>query len=333
MSMQLVRPAVRPSLLFLVGADRDDQIRVQGSKVKVSGSSDIHLLAHPNQTYDLLRITPHMLRQRRRPDLTPYSCLVNLITEPERNERVLDNLRKLLRGVPGKVINRPEAVLRSTRDQVARRLAGVPGLWVPKAIRLHSAKPAIVAAAVDKAGMKFPLILRQVATHTGNFVGRFDTIEALQSAIEEGVDHIATEFVDFQSPDGLYRKFRVYFIGPQLIYRHKIISDHWNVHGKDRERVMAGRPDLLEEESSLFTIPEGAFSTEIRQALAGIRDRIDLDFFGIDFGIAPDGRVLLFEANATMSFYSELPGPQFDYLQAFLPPARTAFRKLIGTET
>ncbi|MFL6787385.1 MAG: RimK family alpha-L-glutamate ligase [Sphingomicrobium sp.] len=333
MSMQIARPAVRPSLLFLVGADRDDQIRVQGSKVKVSGSSDIHLLVHPNQTYDLLQITPHMLRQRRRPDLTPYSCLVNLITEPERNERVLDNLRKLLRGVPGKVVNRPEAVLRSTRDQVARRLAGVTGLWVPKAIRLRTAKANIVGAAVEKAGMKFPLILRQVATHTGNFVGRFDTIEELQSAIEQDIDHIATEFVDFPSSDGLYRKYRVFFVGQELIFRHKIMSDQWNVHGKDRERVMAERPDLIEEERSLFATSDGAFSSEINQALKEIRRRIALDFFGIDFGIAPDGRVLLFEANATMSIYSQLPGPQFDYLQSFLPPARIAFRKLIGTET
>jgi len=35
-------------------------------------------------------------------------------------------------------------------------------------------------------------------------------------------------------------------------------------------------------------------------ALERIRDDLDLDYGGIDFGLSPDGDVLLFEANATM---------------------------------
>lgn len=331
--MQVGRLASKPSLLFIVGADRDDQISIQDNKVRSAGSSDIHLLANPSQRYHWVQITPHMLRQRRRPDLSPYGCLLNLITEPERNERVLDNLRKLLRGLPGRVVNRPEAVLRSTRDQVARRLADVPGLLVPKVVRLRNARPEHVRQAMARSGMQFPVILRQVATHTGNIVGRFDTLESLQAAIGDGVNHVAIEFVDFRSEDGLYRKYRVYFIGEQMVFRHKMMSDVWNVHGRDRQRVMADRPDLLAEEAAMFATPEGAFSPDTKRVLGAIRERIDLDFFGIDFGFAPDGRLLLFEANATMNFYAPLPGPQFDYLKAFLPPARAAFRKLIGPES
>jgi len=322
---------VQPTLLLLVGADREDQIAVAGARAKTTGSSDIHQLIEPNRARHLLQVTPNLLRQKRRPDLTPYSCLINLVTEPERNERVLEAMRKLLRGASGKVINRPEAVLRSTRDQVARRLADVLGLIVPRVVRLRTAKPNIVRQVIERAGMQFPVILREVATHTGMIVGRFESVEELQQAMHEGVEHIATEFVDYRSDDGLYRKYRVFFIGPHIIFRHKLYSDHWNVHGKDRDRVMVGRPDLIEEEAALFATPEGAFPPEIKQVLTAVRDRIDLDFFGMDFGIAPDGRVLLFEANATMSFYSKLPGPEFDYLQACLPPARAAFRELIGS--
>lgn len=323
--------SARATLLLLVGADRRDQIAVSGSRARLSGSSDVHLLIEPNLPRHLLEVTPNILRQRRRPDLSPYSCLINLVTEPERNEQVLDSMRKLLRGANGRVINRPESVLRSTRDQIARRLWDVPGLVAPKVVRLRTAKPNIVRETISRAGLQFPLILREVATHTGVILGRFDNVETMVDAMREGAAHIATEFVDYRSDDSLYRKYRVFFIGPHIIFRHKLFSEHWNVHGKDRDRVMAGRPDLIEEEVALFATPDGAFAPAIKQVLADVRQRIDLDFFGMDFGIAPDGRVLLFEANATMSFYSKLPGPEFDYLQACLPPARSAFRELIGS--
>ncbi len=214
---------------------------------------------------------------------------------------------------------------------MARRLSDVPGLLVPKVVRLRTAKPNIVADTVERSGIQFPLILREVATHTG-IIRRpaSKTLSACSQAMRDGTEHVATEFVDFRSADGLYRKYRVFFIGPHIIFRHKLFSEHWNVHGKDRERVMADRPDLIEEEVALFATPDGAFAPEVKQVLAEVRKRIDLDYFGMDFGIMPDGRVLLFEANATMSFYSKLPGPQFDYLQACLPPARAAFRELIG---
>jgi hypothetical protein len=329
--MQVTR-SNKATLLLLVGADRDDQIAVAGIRARSAGSSDIHQLIEPNQPRHLLQVTPHMLRQKRRPDLNPYTCLLNLVTEPERNERVLDSMRKLLRGVHGRVINRPEAVLRTTRDQVARRLADVPGLLVPRVVRLRTAKPNIVRENVDRAGLKAPVILREVATHTGMIIGRFDSLDEMPQAMREGVEHIATEFVDYRSDDGLYRKYRVFFIGRHVIFRHKLVSDQWNVHGKDRDRFMVDRPDLIEEEIALFATPDGAFPPVIKQTLAAVQQRIDLDFFGMDFGIAPDGRVLLFEANATMSFYSKLPGPEFDYLQACLPPARAAFRELIGSD-
>jgi glutathione synthase/RimK-type ligase-like ATP-grasp enzyme len=35
-------------------------------------------------------------------------------------------------------------------------------------------------------------------------------------------------------------------------------------------------------------------------ALEGIRDALGLDYAGVDFGLAPNGDLLLFEANATM---------------------------------
>jgi hypothetical protein len=324
-------PSARPATLLLTfGADRDDQIRSKDGHVKVAGSSDLFGLLDADHPHHRLHITRQLLRQKLRPNLIPYHCILNLITEPENNDRVFDNLKRLLRPFRGKVINRPEAVLRTTRDQMARRLADIPGLLVPKVIRLKKADPARLLDKLDRVGMAFPLILREPGTHLGTSQARFDNLESMIAGMTAGTEYIATQFIDYRSDDGLYRKCRIWFIGPHTIFRHQFASDHWNVHNKDGLRFMAERPDLIAEEKSLFASPDGAFPPAIKQVLAAIRNRIDLDYFGIDFGIMPDGRVILFEANATMNFFSALPSDDFAYVRACVPPARAAFRELLG---
>jgi hypothetical protein len=320
------------TLLQIVGSDQPEHVSTVPGKIRIRGSTDLHLLLGKGEPYHRLHVTPNFFRRQRRPDLTGYLCLLNLITEAEHNPRVLENMRKLLRDLPGKIINRPEAVLRSTRDQVARRLAGIPGLLVPKVVRLRTDKPAIAVQTVKQAGLVFPLILRLAGTHTGKVVGCFDSVDDLQAALAGGDDHIATEFIDFKSADGLYRKHRVFFIGRHIIFRHMIASDHWNVHAKDRRRFMAPRQDLVDEEERLFAAPGGAFPPEVTHVLETVRERMGLDFFGMDFGISADGRVVLFEANATMNFFPFLSDPQFTYLQRCVAPAQRAYREMIGLD-
>ncbi|MCL6742076.1 hypothetical protein LZ518_13160 [Sphingomonas sp. RB56-2] len=324
-------PITDAKLLLAFGADREDQFKARHGRVRLDGSTDLFELIDPATPHHRLQVTRQFLRQKRRPNLTPYRHILNLITEPERNDKVLEVLRLLLRGVPGKVINRPEAVLRSSRDQMAKRLADIPGLLAPKVVRLKGlAAPARIVDALERAGIEFPLILRQPGTHLGTTQALVDDLEQLIAAMAGGAEFFATQFVDYRSGDGLYRKYRVWFIGPHTIFRHMFVSDHWNVHNKDGIRFMADRPDLLAEEKALFAQPDGAFSADIRQVLVAMRERVDLDFFGLDFGIMPDGRMILFEANATMNFFSTLPNEQFAYVRACVAPARAAFRELIG---
>jgi len=316
-------------LLFIIGGgDEADQITQTGSKILVTGSSDLTKLLLDRVPHHRLHVTRNYFRQGRQADLTGYATLVNLITEPEQNSKVLENLRKLLRGVPGRVINKPEAVLRTTRDQVARLLSGVPGLIVPKTVRLNGRKPAVAASAIGKAGLTLPIILRAVGTHGGKIVGLFDSVEETVAALGPG-EHVAIQFVDFADADRLYRKYRVFFIGPHLVLRHMLVSDHWNVHAKDRGRFMAEHPDAVAEERALLE-SERPLPAQIRKVLDAIRDRMPLDFFGMDFGVTSSGEVVLFEANATMSFFPFSSDPQFEYLKHCFAPAQAAFRELLG---
>ena len=314
-------------LLIVVGSDREDRIEVGGGQLNISASSDLHLLIDPRIPVDRTLMTRNFFRQPRALD-PGYDCILNLITEAEENGRVLENLRKFIRGYRGRVINRPEAVMQTTRDLVARRFAGSPGLVVPRVLRLRNAKTAVQM--VERTGLDFPVIVRRVGTHTGEIVGRFDDVETLRSAPIEDGEHLAIEFVDFRSTDGLYRKYRVFFIGQRRVFRHLLISDSWNVHAADRQRVMAARPELIEEEQRMFTSFENPFPDQVQRVLSAVRERMPLDFFGMDFGILPDDRVVLFEANATMNFFPLSPDPRFAYLAGCVEPARQAFHQLLG---
>jgi glutathione synthase/RimK-type ligase-like ATP-grasp enzyme len=314
-------------LLVIIGSDRDDRMQISGGQLNISASSDLHLLIGRDVPIDRTLMSRNFFRQQRALD-PGYDCILNLITEAEENGRVLENLRKFIRGYRGKVVNRPEAVLQSTRDLAARKLAGIPGLMVPRVLRLRTGKTAVQL--IERAGLRFPIIVRRVGTHTGKIVGRFDDLDALRAATIEGGEHLATEFVDFKSADGLYSKYRVFFLGPKRVFRHMLVSEDWNVHASDRQRVMAERPELVAGEERMFAEIEGAFPDEVHRVLSAVRERMPLDFFGMDFGILADGQVVLFEANATMNFFPLSHDPRFAYLARCVEPARRAFYELLG---
>ncbi|HEX8444903.1 MAG TPA: hypothetical protein VF631_14785 [Allosphingosinicella sp.] len=319
---------------YLIGSDLLDRIELDTEKnVIVLGSTDIALLRE-NNPYDFARIhvTKGYYRQSYRYDLSKFDVLLNQVTDADQHPRVLSTLVRMLQRYGGRVINRPEAVLRTSREQVAQRLAGLPGAHVPKVIRLRTNKQAAVRTAVSEVGMRFPVIARSAGVHDGKVIGVFDEIEALLPQLAAKQDHYLTEFVDFRSADGLYRKYRVFFIGERWFVRHMIVSDRWNVHMADRSRVMLDRPALREEERQVLSDPAERLGSQVGTALRNIRAVFGLDFFGVDFGITGAGKLLLFEANASMNFFPFSALPEFAYVETCLPPMQQAFERLLGLD-
>ena len=321
-----IEAAAGAPLLVVFGGDRG-LLEGKGRR-GYSGNTDLLRLLGEDVPFQELHLGKNLRQLPWTPDLSRFSCVLNLVTDPDQNPHTLDNLRKLLRGYRGKVLNHPEVVLRSGRDHISALLSGTPGLTVPRAMRLRAAKPEAATRIVERSGMRFPLIVRIAGTHTGKVIAVVASLEELASAYEAGREHIVTEFVDFKSRDGLYRKCRVYFFGQRTIFRHMLISDDWNVHVSVRERFMGARPKLLEEEARLFARPEGAFPAAFHAVFQQVRRRMALDYFGMDFGIGADGLPVFFEANATMSFFP-VDHATYPYLRRCIAPARQAFRAMV----
>lgn len=320
--------ARKAPLLVVIGSDEAPREKARGG-FSLAGNSDVHQLIPESVRFDELNLSKRFLKEGNRLEPGHYDCVLNLVTDPDQHPRTLARLAKLLRGYKGKVINRPEAVLKSTRDLVARRLANVDGLRVPKVLRLHNPKPGAAGVAAGRAGLSFPVIIRRAGTHTGDIIGLVDHPGALDSACQGGGDFIVIEFVDFVSSDGLYRKYRSWSFGGRAVLKHAVVSDKWNIHNKDRDRVMLGRPDLIAEERRMLSRPEGDFPEPVHAMFRQVQQRMGLDFFGMDFGIDASGRAILFEANATMSFIMKASNPTFQYLDAAVEPAKAAFREML----
>ena len=92
---------------------------------------------------------------------------------------------------------------------------------------------------------------------------------------------------------------------------HLAISHSWKVHYFTS--AMAENAAHREEERRFLENMPAVLGERAMAALDRIRSEVGLDYFGVDFALAPDGSVLLFEANAAMVVIAPPPEPIWDY--------------------
>jgi hypothetical protein len=114
----------------------------------------------------------------------------------------------------------------------------------------------------------------------------------------------AVEFVDLKRKDGFYRQQRAVIVDREIIVSRSSIYREWMVtswrskpEGIDFYRA---NPHTIEECNRIVRDPEAHLGAEAMRTLEAIRDRIPLDIFGVDFEVDREGRVVFFEAGASM---------------------------------
>jgi len=254
--------------------------------------------------------------------------LINHIADPDICSRALAAVARIAERTGRPCFNHPAAIARTSRDEVARRLSGIPGLIVPKTIRIMQRSPDEVRKAASEAELRYPILVRVVGSHGGEDRVKIDSPESMDEIAElkhEGHPLFLTEFHDFRSPDGLYRKYRIVVVGNGLFVRHGVIGAHWSLHGQ--ARVENAETDA--EEQQLFDTFQSDWVPWLAPMFKEIADRLDLDYFGVDCNIDRDRNVLLFEANACMKVlknYRALP----NRFEAPIARIRTALENLLA---
>jgi tetratricopeptide (TPR) repeat protein len=199
------------------------------------------------------------------------------------------------------ILNPPERVAVTRRDLAPVLLGDIPNVVVPAVLRLgRNEVDNDLADRLTAAGVTFPLLARPIAGHGGAEVTLVENPEQLAAVDFSSSDaYYFIAYHDYQSPDGYYRKFRNFFVNRKSYPYHLAISPTWLVHYFSAD--MLAEPWKREEERRFLETPALALGQAATEAIDAIGRRLDLDFAGIDYAILPDGRVLVFEANPTMT--------------------------------
>ncbi|HUO13047.1 MAG TPA: tetratricopeptide repeat protein [Caulobacteraceae bacterium] len=260
--------------------------------------------------------------------LPDYDVVLNAIGDHDETRATARNVSRFLKTCEKPVLNRPRRIARTLRHLAPKLFAGVPDLVVPAVARLGGraiAKAGLTGAA-QAAGVETPFIVRPAGSHGG--AGAHLVTGAPPDAGEfhgGRRTHYVTAFHDFRSADGLYRKYRMIYVGDEVFPYHLAIGPDWMLH---YERAgMAQHPERLREEQRFLETPEAVLGPTATAALRAIGRRLALDFAGVDFSLLPDGRVLLFEANATMLVHLEDPTGPLAHKNPFVEAILQAFQR------
>jgi glutathione synthase/RimK-type ligase-like ATP-grasp enzyme/thioredoxin-like negative regulator of GroEL len=239
-----------------------------------------------------------------RPDLVLNNWVnAERLLMPDMLEKVAGFADRL--GVP--VLNHPRGAAQATRQRNAERLAGIPGLVVPRVARLRY-EPRVRQQLVHAIGKSFgfPVIVRDTFSQMGKEAGKFDSAEALETYLADTSPReiYAIQFINNPIASHFYRKIRAAVIGDEVIISHVHFGERWNVHRERDAAAAAGLQLPAAEEAfarSILFKPEETLGAQATAALHEIKARIPLDFYGIDFDVLPDGQLVFFEANAAMT--------------------------------
>jgi hypothetical protein len=205
---------------------------------------------------------------------------------------------------PQPLLNPPRLVCNLDRDKLHGLLRGIEGLEIPSTIyatraQLANVAQSGIALAEIAAELRFPVIARPHGSHAGVGLAKLDDPAAIDRYLAERPEQefFLSRFVDYANEDGLFRKYRIVFVGGRPYACHMAIAAQWDIW-----YLNAGMSDneakRLEEETFMRTFEIG-FARRHATALAGLAERIGLDYFTVDCAENKQGELLIFEADNT----------------------------------
>ncbi|MGN6464961.1 MAG: tetratricopeptide repeat protein [Rhizobiaceae bacterium] len=249
--------------------------------------------------------------------------LVNLVSDADRGEAVLCDAELFLSRFDCPIVNPPHLVRGTDRLSIACRLGDIPDAIVPRMERGRRETLGEAGAAIG-----FPLVARTVGTHGGDAMELCTDRKALENftARHEDDEFYLSEFVDYRSPDGFFRKYRFMFVGDEILPYHLAIGDGWKVHHATTRMTECGW--MQAEEEAFLREPGKVFTPLAFEALRKISGRIGLDYFGIDCALSAEGRLIVFETNPSMLVH--LHNQDFPYKDEHVLRIKDAFARMLA---
>ncbi|MDJ0827007.1 MAG: hypothetical protein QNJ16_16050 [Rhodobacter sp.] len=254
-----------------------------------------------------------------RPGVVPeHGVMLNTIADPDLEGESLTTLITYLERHPEtRVINRPEHVLKLTRDGNFRRFDPLPGVRFPETYRAWFQKAGIdeVAAKLAEFGLDgAPVIIRRAGGQTARKAARVRSRAELAAAVGDGLtgEHYIVRYIEELWQGRMFRKMRLFWIDGEFYPVVCHLDHHWNVRGDNRMEVMAKDPALLDEEMRYLADWRSYVGATNADRLHEIAGMVGLEWFGMDFNVDSEGRLLIYELNPAMRHSFE-HGTNFPY--------------------
>lgn len=235
---------------------------------------------------------------------------------------------------PRPLLNSPAKIRNLERDRLYRQLARIPGLIIPATARVSRSDLTAVARrkcllmnAVP--GGEFPVIIRPFGSHAGFGLAKIDSPRHLSDYLQErGEDgFFVSNYVDYSSPDGKFRKYRVALVGGQPYACHMAIAEQWKVWYLNADMALSV-PNRVEE-AAFMEFFDSEFAVRHRDALAQMADRIGLDYLIVDCAQTQAGELLIFEADNCAIVHDMDPPSVYPYKPAQMRKIFDGFVKML----
>jgi glutathione synthase/RimK-type ligase-like ATP-grasp enzyme len=290
-----------------------------------------YLIENSDIRLDLLYVLPgHPL-----PDMIPdHDVAITALGVSDKNRATLEWMEQLTASWPRPLLNIPSRILNCERDSVYQLLKATPGLVIPPT--LHTDRDALMRVAAAKmpiseayAGIDYPATVRPLDSQSGHGLCKIDNqqqLAAYLSASTESEFYISS-YIDYRSPDGLFRKARIALIAGHPYICHLGISDDWIVHYKSAG--MDEHADRRAEEEHFTKHFDTGFAQRHGKALRDIAERSGLDYVVIDCAETQNGTLLIFEIDNRGWVHATDHGYIFQYKQEYMKKAFVAFRAML----
>jgi len=252
---------------------------------------------------------------------------VNLISDADQAGATLTLAAALVEQLGKPVINDPDKVQRTTRDAVAELLPDIAGCRIPRILRLDAGADVSVEALARAVPFAFPVLARPAGTHGGDDFEKIAGLDELAGFLAKHADsdRYVIEYIDYASADGYFRKYRFIFAGDEILPYHLAMGNDWKLHHDNTD--MGDHAWMQQEEAKFLAEPGSVFKEANYRCLREIRERIGLDYFGIDCGLDRDGKLVVFEVNASMLVHND--NPDFPYKDPAVRAIKRAFDAML----
>ncbi|WP_347988747.1 tetratricopeptide repeat protein [Methylomonas sp. AM2-LC] len=255
--------------------------------------------------------------------------VINLISDADNGKDLFPFVIDIADRIKRPIVNHPRLIMNTDRESMSKLIDSIPLCKAPKTKLFKGTTLLEYATNNNLAELTMPVLVRLAGGHGGDDCDKFTDCTSIINFVSQRpeLNYYVSEYADYQSVDGFFRKYRLIYVNGELLPYHLAIHNEWLVHYFRTD--MSNQEWMRKEEEAFLNNPELVFSQAQQIALKSLAISTGLDYFGIDCSIDKNENVLIFEANATMRVHSE-KNEIFAYKNPYIHKIKEAFDLMLA---